>query len=328
MVSVFGSRMRKSVLILAVLFIACVVQAEVIRLATYNIENFNNNFEAYRLSRRAATQPSSPELQEELRNRRAEDDEDNWEIALTLLDEKCRPDILVIQECCDQKDLEFFNRRWLNGFYKTVIVFPGNSDRFQSLGMMLRPGFEVLERRDRYYLEQDPVGNARGERLFARGPAFCLVKAPSGYRFWVGVTHQKSMARNSLEATQWRLREARRTNQIIQELRRTGPDDVILLGDFNDTLGIGEFEKEAGGDVVASVAEGLFLATEKLAQTSAITFHGYWRDEHRSVIDHIVTTPEMKAQVRGLWVHTAGLAIVASDHYPLLIEIAADPAGN
>ena len=51
---------------------------------------------------------------------------------------------------------------------------------------------KILERRDQYYLEKDPVPNARGDRLFARGPSFLKVKSPGGYEFWVGVTHQKS----------------------------------------------------------------------------------------------------------------------------------------
>jgi endonuclease/exonuclease/phosphatase family metal-dependent hydrolase len=321
--------MRKiaAALAIALCFAAPELRAESVRLATYNIENFHGNFEAYRLTQ--STRNPTPQQQEEIRNRRDEDDEDNWEIAETILDKNFQPDILVIQECCGQKDLEYFNDRWLQKAYSSVIVFPTNTDRDQHLGMLLKPGFTVVQRRDQYHKEPDTAPNERGTKLFARGPAFCLIQTPSGYRFWLGVTHQKSKSGDSLEATRWRNRESKRTHQIIKELERSGPGDVMLMGDLNDDVTLSDFEKEAGQDAVATVLgdeqAGLELVTRKLIDAKAISYHGYWRTRYRSLIDHAVVTRDMKHQVQDVQIFTGSLAKVASDHYPLYVDIKSDP---
>ncbi len=316
--------MRLICSILLVCFVPAIASAEEIVVGSYNIENFRENFQAKTL---AAAKTITDE--DVLRRLQKEDDEDNWEVATVILDPSFNPDVLVIQEGCSQQQLELFNKRWLQDAYETVIVFPGNSERGQTLAMMLKPGFKVIDRKDQYFLEPDPVPNPRGEKLFARGPAFLLVESPSGYKFWVGTNHQKSKSGNNVDVTRWRNREAARTNEIINEIAKSGTDDVIFLGDINDELYHQEFEQEAGGDTVAVlVGEGdnkLFLATQQLADSGALSYGGYWNDRFRSFIDHIVTTPSMQGQLGEPKVVTGGLARVASDHYPVVVRVTADP---
>src|SRR5439155_13874166 len=205
------------------------LRAEEITLATYNVELFDHHFMAHHASTQPiAKDPAAKEILEELRKK---NDEDNWETAQVILDPKFNPDILVVEEACDQDDLRFFNRRWLNDAYETAITFPTNTDRHQNLDLLMKKDFKILERRDQYYLEPDPAGgNVRGNRLFARGPAFVKVQTPGGYVLWVGVTHMKSknygadaastgseadVRKRRVEITQWRNREAVRTHQII-----------------------------------------------------------------------------------------------------------------
>ncbi len=69
-----------------------------------------------------------------------------------------------------------------------------------------------------------------GNGFLHAGPSFVKMQTPGGYECWVGVNHQKSKSKNSLEATQWRNREAVRTHQILKELEKAGPSDVIFLG--------------------------------------------------------------------------------------------------
>jgi endonuclease/exonuclease/phosphatase family metal-dependent hydrolase len=310
------------------LLLSTFAYAESITIATYNIEHFNDNFLAHRM---ATTQPALPEderVKELLDEVKRQNDENNWEIAQVILDPRFSPDVLVTQEGCRQEDLEFFNERWLNKAYATLLTFPSNTTRDQHLNVLLKPGFKVIERKDQYYLEPDTIPNPRGERLFARGPAFVLVEAPSGYRFWVGTTHQKSKGGNSVEMTQWRNREAKRTREIMKELAASGTKDVILLGDMNDELGIQEFELEGGGDVIANLvgpeSDGLILATKPLADQGKRSFGGYWNTRFRNLIDHIVITKDVKDQVEEVRVIDDGLAPVASDHYPVMIRIRAD----
>ena len=303
--------------------------AETITLGTYNVEHFNENFLGHRVATSQPALAKEPVVKSLLDKVKYENDEDNWEVAQVILDPRFNPDVLVVQEGCDQKDLEFFNKRWLNDAYATLITFPTNTDRAQHLNLLLKPGFKVIERRDRYHLEPDPLPNPRGARLFARGPAFALVESPSGYRFWVGTTHQKSKGGNSAAVTAWRNREAKRTHEIMKELAAsTGVRDVILLGDMNDEPGIQEFELEGGGDVIANLvgpeSDGFILATKPLVDQGKLSFGGYWNTRFRSLIDHIVISQDVKDQVEDVQVIDWGLAPAASDHYPVMMKIRAD----
>ncbi|HOX58256.1 MAG TPA: endonuclease/exonuclease/phosphatase family protein [Candidatus Paceibacterota bacterium] len=341
--------MKQIFTIMVVALGALAVRAEEITLATYNIEHFKNHFLAHQLEDQPiAREPAGKEILSELRKK---NDEDNWETAQVILEPKFNPDILVIEEGCGQSDLNYFNRRWLNGAYATAIQFPSNTDRQQNLDLLMKPGFKLLERRDQYHLEPDPVGNDRGSRLFARGPVFVKVQTPGGYRLWVGLTHMKSknpgpvatpepgmgtaaerkgreareLRQKKIADTQWRNREARRTHEIIKELEKAGPSDVILLGDMNDSLGMDAFEPEAGGDALANLVgpekDGLILATRPLTGGSQYSFHGYWRTGFREMIDHIVVTRSMKDKLGEVRIVTNGLAGVASDHFPVMIRL-------
>ena len=337
-----------SLLVILLLCGAAPARGEEIRIATYNVEMWDDSFAAHA----AATQPiaKDPAGAELLRKLRRENDEDNWEVAQVILDPKFRPDVLVIQEGPDQSDLRFFNNRWMQQAYETVEVLPSNTNRNQNLCVMLKSGFKILSRRDRYHNEADPAGpNDRGNRLFARGPVFLLVQSPSGYEFWVGTTHQKSknpgtvtdaagkrlpddapaVMQRRIEDTRWRNREAQRTHQIIKELEQAGPSDVILLGDMNDSPDLDDAEKSAGGEttalLVGSASDGLILLTKPLADAKKISFHNYGDTRHRGFIDHAVATRSMKDQILEVKViDDVPLAAVASDHFPVMIRIKAD----
>jgi endonuclease/exonuclease/phosphatase family metal-dependent hydrolase len=307
--------------VVSLLISAMSLRAETITVATYNIENFYQRFAV------VAHDVGDRDVANRIR---AMCDKENWVTSQVILDPKFNPDVLVLEECCDQEQLEKFNKQWLKDAYATVIVFPSNTERHQSLGLLLTTGFKILERKDQYYLEKDPGGgNERGDRLFARGPAFCLVQTPGGYKFWVGVTHQKSKSGNNLEITTWRNREAKRTHEIIKELEAAGPSDVMLLGDMNDELGIQEYEQQGGGDVIANLvgpdSDGLVLATKPLIDAGKISYGGYWRPDHRAFIDQILVTKSMKDELREVNVFTDGLARASSDHYPVYIRLETTP---
>ena len=321
------------------LLFAALAGAEEITVATYNVELWDHHFMAHK----ASTQPigKDPAVQEILAELRKKNDEDNWETAQVIVDPKFNPDILVLEEACDQDDLRYFNKRWLNNAYETAITFPTNTDRHQNLDLLMKKDFKILERRDKYYLERDSVGNTRGSRLFARGPAFVKVRTPGGYVFWVGVTHMKSKNYGSdavaastneaearprrVEITKWRNREAVRTHQIIKDLQKDGPADVMLLGDMNDSVGLDEYEGEGGGDAIMNLvgppADGLVLLTKPLADAKQISFNGYWRDRFRELIDHVIITPSMKDQIVEVKIFQNGFTSVASDHFPVMVRM-------
>jgi hypothetical protein len=321
--------MRQSIALLLVILLApALASAEEIKVATYNVEHFAEHFYGRKFYRAATTMPKdqkTEELKQLIDLERKHNDEDNWEVAQVISDRNFNPDVIVFEECCAQKDLEYFNSRWMRKAYETVIVFPGNSEHEQYVGLMAKPGFKIVERKDQYYEEPDSVGNERGNRLFARGPAFCLIESPGGNRFWLGVTHQKSKYGNSVAVTEWRNREAKRTHAIMKELEQQGPQEVVLLGDMNDELGMQEFEDKGGGDSIAHLvgppADGFELATKPLVDAGRISYGGYFVPMHRSFIDHIIVSKEMKPHVQEVKVMQAPLARVASDHYPVYAKI-------
>src|SRR5688500_19185291 len=99
-------------------------RGESIKLATYNIEHFSENFMGHRVATSQPALANDPNVKQLLDKVKYENDEDNWEVAQVILDQRFSPDVLVLQEGCQQKDLEFFNKRWLNHAYATLITFP------------------------------------------------------------------------------------------------------------------------------------------------------------------------------------------------------------
>src|SRR5450432_3042492 len=170
--------MKKHLAIFFVLAFVVVARGEEITVATYNVELFKDHFLAHRIATSKPSWITTPDGKEIMDDERHNNDKSNWEVASVILDPKFSPDILVIQEGCGQKDLDYFNHKWLNDAYATVTVFPTNTERDQNLCMLVKPGFKILETRDQYYKEPDTVHNERGDHLFARGPAFVFMQSP------------------------------------------------------------------------------------------------------------------------------------------------------
>ncbi len=338
-------RYRISIALLAVLLISIArAGAETITITTYNVEHFASHFEAQHLTTQKF-QKESDENKEIVENIRHDNDRINWATAETILNPAVNPDVIVFEECCNQKDLEYFNHRWLKDAYKEVIVFPSNTERDQYVAMMIKPGFKIIDKKDQYYKEKDSVAKhivtkSRGEPervedspfLFARGPAFVLLESPGGFRFWVGTNHMKSKYGNGPEVTQWRNREAKRIHEIMVELSKAGPSDLVFLGDTNDEYGLdGEFEKENGGDSIANLlgpeSDGFVLATKPLIEKGEISFGGYWNPKYRSFIDHVFVSPSWAPQIKNISVFKDNMAPVASDHFPVTIKLESQKAG-
>lgn len=295
-----------------------------LRIMTYNVENFRQNFLAFAVNK--TTQPDWPPAALELIAReRREDDEENWEVARVILD--VQPDIWLLQEGCAKNDLEYFNREFLKNYFETVHIFKTNTDRVQNTAILLKPGFKVLEFRENYHQEPDTGDtNPEFDKLFARGPGFALVQAPNGTKFWVGTNHAKSKAgENGVAVTKWRNAEASRTNAILNELRQAGPKEIFFLGDMNDELGMDQYEKEVGESAIELIVgkgeTAVELLTKSLVERGEISFGGYRRGQNRSFIDHAFATPEAAKWVTKTWVYRDGLADVASDHYPVVVDV-------
>jgi exonuclease III len=303
-------------------------QTEQVRIGSWNIEHFMKMFDQDRMPLRA-------QEQSELWR----DEEDQYEVARVIKDTSFAPDILVIEECCDEAMLKLFNRKWLPGIYPYIKVFTSNTDG-QFLGIMAKAGFEPQQVKE-YYLDKDPLQDKRitndkeelnsseGEnRLFCRGPGFVLFKTSKGNQVWVGTTHSKSKSGNSKAVTEWRIRELERTRQICGELIKAGPSKrLVLLGDFNDDFGMDNYEKGLGIDAVETMLKGT-LPEEKLvcldeaiwkSDPTAASYHCEIKPKRfRSFLDHAFASPELAASVKSTVLIQESIAYVASDHLPIL----------
>lgn len=293
-------------------------EAGAVRVVSWNVENFSQNFTAYALEKKYGQNDAIPDdLKEFISYERRADNEENYEVAEVI--KALAPDILCVQESATLRDLAYFNENWLGEYFGTIQQLPTNSDREQNLTIMLRPGFEVVKMETLYETPDTNDFNDRGDRLFARGAGFVLVKGPDGEQFWVGNTHQKSKGGNSVTTTRWRNLEATTTRDKAIELSESAP--VLLVGDMNDDLGVGEFEAEAGGDVIANLSMGMTLLTRELAEAGVDSFKGYGSTRYAGLIDHAVASENMTPFVKDVSVFTGSLTASASDHYPLIVEL-------
>jgi endonuclease/exonuclease/phosphatase family metal-dependent hydrolase len=312
-------------LLLSVISCFASIQDEV-RIATYNIEHFMKLFDQHNMPARSRD-----------RTEMFRDEKEIYAIARTMQLPEFNADIVVIQECCDRQMLEYFNKRWLDGKYGFVKVFAGNTDG-QYLGVLGDKELEILDIRQ-YYQDRDPVDDsavrrfkedAEGNttnRLFCRGPGFVLFQTKNGTKFWVGNTHIKSKSGNSHPVTKWRVRQIERIREICFELlAEAHTDKLIMLGDFNDDVGMDRFEESLGIDAVTQMKieqDGIKLISPTFnmfrENNSLATYHCKIKPPtYRSFIDHIFVSPKMYEFHTKTIKINAPIAEVASDHFPLV----------
>lgn len=321
-----------AILTLIVVFSGCAYSAETaadkeqVRVGTWNVEHFMKMFDQDRM----------PERSRNMTEYYA-DDEDQYEVAAVLKAESFNPDIVVIQECCDQEMLEHFCKKWFPDRFAFIKVFEANVPG-QNIGVLAKPGFEAI-RLEHYTNDKDPVtdnslrytkqnaGLWEKNLLFSRGPGFVLFQTPKENKFWVGATHSKSKSGNNKAVTQWRIREYERTRQICAELIATsGTKNLLIMGDFNDDFGMDNIETSLGQDAIEVMLEG--EGNEKLisldetyrkAHPDAATYHCAIKPpKYRSFLDHIFASPETaKHEVKTVMIDES-IAFAASDHLPLL----------
>ena len=308
------------------LFAAESSDKETIRVGTWNVEHFMMMFDQDRMPERSRNMTEF-----------YADDEEQYEVAAVLKADSFNPDIVVIEECCDQEMLEYFCKKWFPNRFAYIKVFDSNVEG-QYLGVLAKPGFEAV-RVEQFLNDQDPVtdnslkytksnaGLWEKNLLFSRGPGFVMFKTPGGNKLWIGVTHTKSKSGNSKAVTEWRIRELERTRQICGELiAASDTKNLLMMGDFNDDFNMDNFETSLGQDAIEVMLKG--EGSEKLisldesyrkAHPDAATYHCAIKPpKYRSFLDHIFASPSAaELEVKTVMIDES-IAFAASDHLPLL----------
>ncbi|MHC4214988.1 MAG: endonuclease/exonuclease/phosphatase family protein, partial [Planctomycetota bacterium] len=115
--------------------------------------------------------------------------------------------------------------------YTQIMLIDGNDDRGIDVGLMTKEGFDIgLMQSHVHDLKPD------GYPIFSRDCPEYAVTTPTGELIWVLPNHFKSKFGGN-DAASIAKREAQATTvaQIYQRLRNDGQDNVVILGDFNDT---------------------------------------------------------------------------------------------
>lgn len=144
-------------------------------------------------------------------------------------------DVLAVVEAEDRVALKQFSAQVLTEIggrpYEHVMVIDGNDDRGIDVGLMTRAAFELGTMRSHIH---DPDGN--GGYVFSRDCPEYEVVTPDGTSIWVLPNHFKSkFGGNSPASRRRREAQAARTAEIYARLRADGHDQVVVLGDLNDT---------------------------------------------------------------------------------------------
>jgi endonuclease/exonuclease/phosphatase family metal-dependent hydrolase len=144
-------------------------------------------------------------------------------------------DIFAVIETENRLVLKQFNDQVLQEVggtpYEQVMVIDGNDTRGIDVGLMTKNGYEIGLMRSHIH---DLRPN--GFPVYSRDCPEYAVSTPHGEVIWVLPNHFKSkFGGNTPSSRAKRLAQAARTAEIYQQLRAGGQDNVVVLGDLNDT---------------------------------------------------------------------------------------------
>ncbi len=144
-------------------------------------------------------------------------------------------DIVVVVEAEDRISLCRFNEQVLKlvggDLYDQFMLIDGNDERGIDVGIMLRgaPSMNLVRS---HVDDRDASG-----KIFSRDcPEFHLVV--NGFPLVILANHLKSKGYGKpADSNARRKAQATRVREIYEQLRADGIDNVVITGDFNDTLG-------------------------------------------------------------------------------------------
>lgn len=114
--------------------------------------------------------------------------------------------------------------------YAHVMVIDGNDDRGIDVGVMTRAGYEIVSICS-HVDDEDQVGT-----IFSRDCPEYAITTPTGARLVILVNHLKSKGFGSTDdSNKKRKRQAKRVKEIYERLVASGEQNIVVLGDFNDT---------------------------------------------------------------------------------------------
>lgn len=144
-------------------------------------------------------------------------------------------DVLAVVEAESRPVLQKFQEQMtrklnLPETYRHLMIIDGNDTRGIDVGLATRTGYPIGTVRSHV----DDL-NSKGAPLFSRDCPEYQVTTPSGQTVFVLPNHFKSKYGGNASSDARRKTQAERVVQIYNRLRSEGAQNIVVLGDFNDT---------------------------------------------------------------------------------------------
>lgn len=180
--------------------------------------------------------------------------------------------------------------------YTQIMLIDGNDDRGIDVGLMTKEGFDIGLMQSHIH-DLKPDGNP----IFSRDCPEYAVTTPSGELIWVIPNHFKSkFGGNDAASIAKRKAQATRVAEIYQRLRGDDHDNIVILGDLNDTPDSGPLQPLLAQIDLRDVSEhdlfdtGEFKGREGTEERGIGTF-GLGNDADK--IDYLLLSPALFERV-------------------------------
>jgi endonuclease/exonuclease/phosphatase family metal-dependent hydrolase len=196
--------------------------------------------------------------------------------------------------------------------YASAMVIDGNDDRGIDVGILTKPGFEIVSIRSHV----DDV-DAAGQLVFSRDCPEYEIRTPSGQTVVVMVNHFKSKLPPAKRSNEKRRSQADRVKELYQARRAEGFDLVAVVGDLNDTPGSKPLEPLLAQTDLRDVTDSPAFTPDPNGRPGT-----FGNGTASQKIDYVLLSPALFANVTGggifrmgVWGGTNGTLF---PHYPTM----------
>lgn len=273
-----------------------------LRIASYNVENLFDVFD-------------DPYTKDE--STRVKPRKELEQVAAII--RKLDADVVVLSEVENEGAVKAFADELLKDLgYRHVAAGSSNDERGIRLAILSR--LPIVSMTSHRFLDLKLEGEPTTWR-FARDLTRFRLQATASRTLDLYVVHLKSKhdSAGDPQSGKWRLAEATKAKQIIDEQLKENPDQwLAMAGDFNDTPDSEPIKKLLAPPAAAEKGTGLVDAHAALPAEQRIT---YLKGKFRSTIDYIMASPSLaKRAVKGsAQVGVEGVALEGSDHAPIVV---------
>ena len=216
--------------------------------------------------------------------------------------------------------------------YKHLMVIDGNDGRGIDVGIMVNDGFSIPSMRS--HVDEE----INGQKVFSRDCPEYILDTPGGEKIAVLPNHFKSKYGGNNQASKdKREAQARFTAQYYERLLAEGIENVIVLGDLNDTPDSNELQPLLNTSLQEVTNHPAFTEFEFNAATNDRGIGTFGTGADSKKIDYILLSPALWTKVQrggifrkgvytasGRWEMYAELTkphYAASDHHGIWVDL-------